>query len=561
MKKFIKIITMITALAVLAASFIGCGNKAQERRTFDGKNLTLWVSMATDTRNAGLSNNNEMFLFQEMEKRTGIHIDFIHPSLTMTGKEAVTTLFLDEELPDIIQYAWDAYPGGPTQAIEDGVIIALNEHIDLKTVCPGYWSYVGNDNPENDARRKAVTTTEGNYYGFNDLNIGTTKGFSGLFTRRDKLAEWGMEVPKTIDDWEALFAKAKAEGFKKPLSCALSFLSCKSTTGNTGSGFYPAFDIAAYMYIDDLNGKPEVVYAPNQPGYTEYVSTLRDWFAKGYIDPDFATAATDVINSNMVNNESIASMGYVGSTFGTILPAAKAKNENFDLVACPFPTNIKTGEPAEFQAYNNPASSVAYAITWQCGDYEAAAKWCDYVYTEEGIVLRNFGMEGVHHTVEMRDDDGDGKEEKHYVYTDLITNPENSDCNTVGEALYKYVLPANAPGYNQHIDYLMGYYQYDSQKEAIKTWNIPSNKENGEGIDTPGEHTLPTLDFTQDESTEMAELRAVCESPLEATFVEVIMGKKNMDDWKAAVKTANDNGYTRIIEIYNDAYLRYLNKK
>ena len=561
MKKLLKVISAVAALAIIASAFVGCGQSAQKRRDYDGT-LTYWVHMDGNTQNAGLEDNSEMMLYKEMEKRTGVKINFIHPAGGSTGNEAATTMFLDEELPDIIEYGWESYPGGPEQAIEDGVIIALDDHIDLKTVCPGYWQYVGDDNPENEARKKAVTTNDGKFYGFNILNIGSTKGFAGIFTRKDKLDEWGMKVPETIEDYEALFAKAKAEGFTKPLTSLIGYLSL--IKGSSTVGFSTAFDVGSNFYVDDINGKPEVVFTANQPGHVEYVTLLKDWYKKGYIDPDFATVASDQINSNMVNDVSIVSIGYIGSSMGKILPAAKARNANYELVACPFPKNVNTGADSEFQVCYNAATSTANAITYQCGDYEAAAKWCDYVYTEEGMILQLFGIEGEHHTVQEYDFDGDGTPEKHYVYTDLIAKPETSDCNTVAEAMYKYMLPCNFPGYNQHIDYLMGYYQEDCQKDAIKIWNVPASKDGTDAdtdkIDTPQEHQLPTLNYTKDESAELNELKTVCESPLEATFVDVVMGKKSIEDYKAAIKTANDNGYAKMLEIYNAAYQRYLAK-
>ena len=51
---------------------------------------------------------------------------------------------------------------------------------------------------------------------FRQTETRKAKGFAGLFVRSDKLNEWGMEVPSTIDEWTAVFAKAKAEGFDLP---------------------------------------------------------------------------------------------------------------------------------------------------------------------------------------------------------------------------------------------------------------------------------------------------------------------------------------------------------
>ncbi|MBQ4527836.1 MAG: extracellular solute-binding protein [Clostridia bacterium] len=556
MKKLSKVISSLAALALLASAFVGCGQQGQTRVETDGSSFTYWVNMDGNTKNAGLQNNSEMMLYKEMEKNTGIHIDFIHPAEGTTGNEAATTMFLDEKLPDIIKYSWDAYPGGPQQAIDDGVIIALNKELDLSKAAPEYWNYV-----KDGEMKKAVTTDSGDYYGFNNLNLGETKGFAGLYVRRDKLKEWNMDVPTNIDEWTALFAKAKESGFSKPFTAAISDLTFSS---GGSSGFNTAYDVGRGFYIDDVDGKAEVVFAPLQEGFSEYLAQLAAWYKAGYIDPDFATVASDVIMSNMVNDISVASHGYIGSAIGKILPAALDRNPNFDLVACPYPTTAD-GHESEFQVCYNPATSTANAISWQCGNYEKAAEWCNYVYTEEGMVLQLFGIEGEHHTVEMRDDDGDGVEEKHYVYTDLIAEPKNSNCNSVAEAMYKYMLPCNYPGYNQHIDYLMGYYQYDQQKEAIVTWNVPANKDGTEAddpnaTDTPQEHQLPTLSYTNEESSRVLELTTLVEADLGAVFIDVVMGHKSLSDWEAAVDKAMKDGYEEILEIRNAAFDRYQKK-
>ena len=548
MKRFLKSVYLIMAFLLIAASFAACESTGQTRVQTDGSEFTYWTRLEGDSKNAGITNNSEMMLFQEMEKATGIKINFLHPPAGSSGNEAFTSMLLDEKLPDIIREWWSSYPGGPQQAIDDGVIIALNDY--LPKYAPDYWNYV-----KDGENKKSVTTDQGNYYGFNVLNLGETKGFAGLFVRKDKLDEWGMSIPQTIDDWTALFAKAKSEGIEYPF---VGELDCFTFTSDSHS-FNTAYDVGQGFYVDDVNGKTQIVFAPFEKAYADYLAQLQAWFEAGYIDPDFGTIQRDSLQQKMVEGKSIATFGYVGSGIGKILPAAQKKNPKFDLVACPYPST-KDGHESEFQQCYNPATDHANAITWQCGNYEKAVEWCNYVYSEEGMVLQLFGKEGVHHTVEV-DENG----EKHYKYTDLITEPKKSDCNSVTEAMYKYMLPCNTPGYNQHIDYLNGYYTTKQQKDAIKVWNVSANKDgtaddNEKLTDTPQEHKLPTLSYTSEESSRMAELFTHVENKLEASLIDVIMGKKTIDDWNKDIETAKKNGYDEIIKIQNAAYARYLKK-
>ena len=81
------------------------------------------------------------------------------------------------------------------------------------------------------------TTDDGSYYGFNSLSIGTTRIFQGIYARGDKLSQWGMELPETIDDWTAAFAKAKADGFEKPFTAQNGVLSNLFANYTFSTGF------------------------------------------------------------------------------------------------------------------------------------------------------------------------------------------------------------------------------------------------------------------------------------------------------------------------------------
>ena len=153
-----------------------------------------------------------------------------------------------------MEYSWQSYTGGAKQAIEDGVVLALNDYIEQ--YAPNYYDYMEGEKgkEKNYAYKLESTTEDGLYYGFNRLNIGNSRCYSGLYIRNDKLKEWNMEIPETIDDWTKVFKKAKEEGFKKPFTSANSYLSFKEPY----AAFNAAFEVGSSFYLED--GK--VVFAP-----------------------------------------------------------------------------------------------------------------------------------------------------------------------------------------------------------------------------------------------------------------------------------------------------------
>lgn len=78
---------------------------------------------------------------------------------------------------------------------------------------------------------------------------------------------------------------------------------------------------------------------------------------------------------------SIATFGYVGSGMGRLLPAMADRDEEYSLVACPYPV-LKKGDTPWFQEIQAESLSPGIAISVQCGidnedRYKEAVKWCD----------------------------------------------------------------------------------------------------------------------------------------------------------------------------------------
>ncbi len=540
MKKATKIFAIILAISVVIAAFGACGNNKKTENSSGGK-FTYWLSMpaqATET----LQSYNDLMMYQEISKATGVEVEFLSPASGTTGTEAFQILMASNpsEYPDIIEYSWKGYPGGPDQAINDGVIISLNDY--LVEYAPNYYDYMeGKKGEENNNLYKAqAISTEGNYFGFSALEIPPYRGFSGIAVRKDLLDKWNLDIPVTIDDWENVFKTAQANGFKYPFTDG-----GKRFTPSSGYNmFNTAWKVGQSFYLDDNTVK----FGPFEKEYKDYISTMAEWVKKGYIDPDFVTNDAATFEGYMTNGTSIAAYMFIGSGMGKLLPAMEKKDPSYSLVACPFPV-LKEGDTPWFQALGDEViSAYTAAITTTCGAkdenrYKDAIKWCDYLYSEEGMILKSFGVEGDTYTIEEREDG------KHYVYTDKILDHEKSGMHSVQAALYHFMRPGSGPGLGEHPDYLDGFYPYEEQKDAIRVWN--SN------VDEAKKHVLPTLSYTAEESTEMANIKASAQSDLNAAVLNIMMGRASVDSLDAAIKTAKEKGYDRLIEITQAAYDRY----
>lgn len=164
--------------------------------------LTYWAELNGNA--AGIKSTfNQVPFFQEWQRRTGVQLTFIQPPANQ-AKEAISVLLASGDLPDMMEYEWINYPGGPEKAINDGYILRLNEAIDQ--YAPNLKRYL-KAHPDIDMQ---IRTAGGSYYAFPFIQgDDKLRTYQGPIIRKDWLDELGLDVPVTIDDWHTVLKAFK----------------------------------------------------------------------------------------------------------------------------------------------------------------------------------------------------------------------------------------------------------------------------------------------------------------------------------------------------------------
>lgn len=485
------------------------------------KTLSYWSELNTVVA-SNFTSMGDTPMGKDWQEKTGVKMEFQHPAAGQVS-EQFNLLMSKDTLPDMIEYSWISYPGGPEKAIEDGVIIPLNDVIEK--YCPNLKAYLA-DHPEID---RMVKTDDGTYYAFPFLRGGDKLLCNtGLMIRQDWLNALGLERPETIDEWEAVLTAFKEkEGATAPFTYQYSSV---SLTDN--NPFAYAFGAPRGFYLNDDG---TIHFGAIEEGHKEYLQTMHDWMQKGLIDIDLATLTADQVGAKITNNSAGASFGWAGSNMGNWMASGTATNPDYLLTACKYPVTKKGEQPQFGRRENNYPGPGTAAITTSCSDVELAARLLDWGYSEEGHMLFNFGKEGV--SYEMKEGDP--------VYTDLVT--KNPDGLSIAAALASYTKANYSGPFVQDERYIEQYYALDSQKESLGIWS-----------DTQAEkHTIPPITPSVEESKELSQIMNEISTYRDEMCLKFILGTKDFDEWDDYTATIKSMKIDRALEIENAALARY----
>ncbi|MDF2924669.1 MAG: transporter substrate-binding protein [Paenibacillaceae bacterium] len=478
------------------------------------KQLTYWAENNTTKPTMG-----DAPFFQEYQKQTGVPLKFISPPAGQT-KETLNVLLASGDLPDMIEYDWFNYPGGPEKAIADGYILKLNDLIDK--YAPNLKKYL-QEHPEVD---KMVKTDNGSYYVFPFLRGDPSlQVFRGPIIRQDWLNELGLAIPETMDDWyNVLKAFKEKKGAAAPLSI--------QGLNNLYSGeFVGAYNAHRNFFQQD--GK--VVYGPLQPGYKDFLTTFHKWYAEGLIDKDVGTTDSKALDANITSGASGATIGNTGGGMGKWAPILKEKDAKAKLAPAPYPVLKKGDTPIlgqkgfAYSSYNN------VAITAKSKNVELAVRMLDWGYSEEGHMFHNFGQEGVTYKLES----GQPK------YTDLLMN--NPDKLAPSQAMSLHIRANTSGPFVQDKRYIDQYLALPEQKEAIVLWAKTN-------VD---QYQLPLITPTPEEASEFAKIMNDVNTLVEEMTLKIILGTESVDSYEPYVEKIKKLKIDRATEIQQAALDRY----
>lgn len=469
--------------------------------------------------------SEQVAMVKMINEATNVYIDFNAVAGGFVEQESFNLMIAGGDYTDIIgvmnyygsSSGASAGSAGHEKAIEDGIIIDLYD--DLKEYAPNYWNILTSDD-----NAYMTMRTQSGYMGCiaQLLKKAGTEN-QGMIVRKDWLEASGVGSLDTMDQYEQYLTYCKDN------YGAYAYLQYEGLDTDWGS----AFNITpgAFNVVDS-----KVVHSFTTDAFKDYLTKMNDWYKKGlfnddfYNDTDITTVRTDMANDlcSFVD----------GSAEGmSNIFDMNPENASMELKATAYPKADGVDEIHVGFESKLIKNSDTWAISTACDDPIPLLKLVNWLYSEEGQQMYNWGEEGV-----AFEYDENGQPQ----WTDLVVN--NPDGLNFMFASYLYATGVGSVYFPGVYDMEKGFYSYnDDQLEAVDT--LASL--------TDGANNMPAyVSLDNAEQDRYNSVATDLDTYAKGMILKFILGDEPMSNYQAFLDTCMDMGLQQMTDIYQGAYDR-----
>lgn len=410
-----------------------------------------------------------------------------------------------------------------------GAFLPMNDLIDQ--YAPNIKKFL-DENPE---VKKAMTAADGNIYMLNYIPDGDVGRC--YFIRTDWLEALNLEKPTTFEELETvLYAFRNNDPNQNGLKDEVPIFNDKWEEAIRlatlwGARVYGDDTFSARIVMDE---NEHFYHAWTADEFKEALIGLHQWYEDGILDAEVFTRKTNTARQTLWAKDNTGGMTH------DFFASTSNFNNNEELLALVPDFKVEAILPVNkngtlFEEHRRTvAKADGWAISAQTKNAEAAIKYMDWFYSEEGRRAINFGIEGDSYTMV------DGKP----IFTEKVLSQSN--VNTYLQSEYGAQLPI---GYKQD-------YAYEEQwvsEEGRKAYELYSAN-NMAIYSVPA---TPIVSFTTDEQKSYDECVSNVSTYMDETVTAFITGKLDIEsNWDIYVAKCKELGSDRMAELYTAAYER-----
>lgn len=512
MKKKQIIAFLLAGVLGVSAFMTGCGDKKEETADKGGKSKEFTAFMFL----SGTPFNEDWEVWKEIEKKTGVKLKGVVASSNSDYSTAFQNMVASGQLADIIacESTSDLEKLG-----KDGGMLALNDLIDE------YAPHIKKMLEKDASFKYQATAEDGNIY---NIPLGKELQSSQFYwIRQDWLDKLGLKVPTTVDELhDVLFAFKNNDPNGNGKADEIPLFDRSATSENEMGEYLALWDSSTGFYPRD--GK--MTFEPVTENYKTAVSSLAEWYKEGLVDPEIFTRGMSARDTLLSNNTGGFTHDWVST--GNYNDSLAKDIPGFEMVAvAPF-----ADQNGKVKERERRYAECGWGISSQCKDPEAAIKFMDYMFTEEGSDFMNWGIEGKTYTV-----DENGKK----AFTEEVFNSSLAPVEYLRSLGSQY-----RAGYVQSADY-----EYATMNDAGKAANELYNSHE-EWFE---EAKLPDLKLSKDALDEYKSIMSGITPIVFEKLQSWVLGSGDIEaEYDDFVKELKERNIDRAVEIQQEAYDNFM---
>lgn len=514
-----KILSLIVSLVLTVTMLAGCGGgNGNSDINEEVANLEGYLASAEPldlTIHMHYSNTyvyEETRIYEEAAKATNITLHGTASAASTDSNQAFNTMLVESTLPDIIH-------GNATNTNKAGMEGAM---IPLEDLIEKYAPHIKAYFDEHPEYYRGSFAADGHLYYIPCIyEPGPAMGW---FIRQDWLDKLGLQAPTNVEEYHnVLKAFRNQDPNGNGVKDEIPYFDRHKSVKNLLS----LFDVSKNYYDVDSSNK---IYSPIMT--EEYKSAMKElakWYSEGLIDPEIYSRGGTSREQLFGGNVGGAVHDWFSSSFA-FNNSLKESVPGFKLVAIDPPANIN-GEVKNCSP-RTTLNGNGWGISKDNKHIAETMKYFDFWYTEKGMMLNNYGVEGIDY------------------------NMVNGEVELSEQALsYEGGFPAYMSTFGSReigIPVMQSAEVKGMSKEAAEAFQMYVDK--GYTI-----AAFPRLAQTEEENRIIKDKGTAIQTYVDENTQSWLLGNADIDaTWDAYVAKLKEMGIDEVISAYQSAYDRYL---
>lgn len=514
MKKMLRATALATIIATLMS---GCG-KGVKNSNDDLTEVSFLLSASAAS--------SDLFIWKDiLREKFGINAKF-EMAAQDAHLEKLNLLIASNNLPDVIS----PVPSDIAKKIGlSGMLVNYNDYLDEM---PDFKKAISEDS----VAYASLFASDGGIYVAPQYvkEASLINSYRYVPTiREDLVKETGMDMPKT---YEELYDVLKA--IKKLHPDSIGIINRTGTDAFKDYGY--TFGVRPDVYYNYEDDKYE--FGPNNERYKDMLKFMNKLWNEGLLDKEFFTASKAQFESKLTNG--LGAFYFDWAEFSSLYSQTHKNlkgDDGFSLIPIgPITPDSYPRKIVQTMDRVNPYCSMC--ISSQSEARDKLIKFVNWLYSDEGADMAQYGIEGDNYTVS---DDGT------YKFNADIVAEYNSD----GTIERDKTLGINLP----HIRRITTDKEYKKPNEFVVKTEEALAKYLKEGYGYSINNGI-SLTFTEEETEEKSRIASDINTCVNEWSIGLVTGSKSFDDYDKFISETKQKGADKLVEINNNAYERFKNK-